>query len=105
MHLVLVDGSGFIFRAFHALPQFTRSDKLPVGCVLGLTAGFQMTIDGMGFTRRLLGYVTELALPWGMLGIGVGIVMAVSLLASLWPAATVARTQPLTLLQSGRAAT
>jgi DNA polymerase-1 len=35
MHLLLVDGSGYIFRAFHALPQFTRSDKLPVGCVLG----------------------------------------------------------------------
>lgn len=76
-----------------------------VGCVLGLIAGFQMTIDGMGFTRRLLGYVTELALPWGMLATGVGIVMAVSLLASLWPAVAVARTQPLTLLQSGRAAT
>jgi putative ABC transport system permease protein len=76
-----------------------------VGCILGLLAGLQMTIDGMGFTRRLLGYVTELHLPWGMLGIGVGIVMGVSLLASLWPAATVARTQPLTLLQSGRAAT
>jgi len=31
MHLVLVDGSGFIFRAFHALPQLTRkSDKLPI---------------------------------------------------------------------------
>ncbi len=36
MHLVLVDGSGFIFRAFHALPQLTRkSDKLPVGSVIG----------------------------------------------------------------------
>lgn len=37
MHLLLVDGSGYIFRAFHALPQFTRSDKLPVGCVLGFS--------------------------------------------------------------------
>ncbi|MDB5542686.1 MAG: polA [Devosia sp.] len=36
MHLVLVDGSGFIFRAFHALPQLTRkSDGLPVGSVIG----------------------------------------------------------------------
>ena len=36
MHLVLVDGSTFIFRAFHALPQLTRkSDGLPVGCVNG----------------------------------------------------------------------
>ncbi|OJX48053.1 DNA polymerase I [Devosia sp. 66-22] len=37
MHLVLVDGSGYIFRAFHALPPFTRSDKLPVGSVLGFS--------------------------------------------------------------------
>ncbi|MBI4922370.1 MAG: DNA polymerase I [Devosia nanyangense] len=38
MHLLLVDGSGYIFRAFHALPQLTRkSDGLPVGCVKGFT--------------------------------------------------------------------
>ena len=35
-HLILVDGSGFIFRAFHALPPLTRkSDNLPVGAVAG----------------------------------------------------------------------
>jgi DNA polymerase-1 len=34
--LYLVDGSGYIFRAFHALPQFTRkSDGLPTGAVSG----------------------------------------------------------------------
>lgn len=38
MHLLLVDGSGYIFRAFHALPQLNRkSDGLPVGCVQGFT--------------------------------------------------------------------
>ena len=26
-HLILVDGSGFIFRAFHALPPMTRLDS------------------------------------------------------------------------------
>ncbi|MEQ1902032.1 MAG: DNA polymerase I [Devosia sp.] len=36
MHLVLVDGSTFVFRAYHALPPLSRkSDGLPVGCVLG----------------------------------------------------------------------
>ena len=36
MRLYLVDGSGFIFRAFHALPPLTRkSDGLPVGAVSG----------------------------------------------------------------------
>src|SRR5215813_13684306 len=36
VRLYLVDGSGFIFRAFHALPPLTRkTDGLPVGAVSG----------------------------------------------------------------------
>ena len=35
-HLFLVDGSGYIFRAYHALPPLTRkSDGTPVGAVSG----------------------------------------------------------------------
>ncbi|THF54947.1 DNA polymerase I [Ollibium composti] len=35
-HLFLVDGSGYIFRAYHALPPLSRkSDGLPVGAVSG----------------------------------------------------------------------
>ncbi len=35
-HLFLVDGSGYIFRAYHALPPLTRkSDGLPTGAVSG----------------------------------------------------------------------
>lgn len=35
-HLFLVDGSGYIFRAYHALPPLTRkSDGLPVGALSG----------------------------------------------------------------------
>ena len=35
-HLFLVDGSGYIFRAYHALPPLTRkSDGLQVNAVLG----------------------------------------------------------------------
>jgi DNA polymerase-1 len=35
-HLYLVDGSAYIFRAYHALPPLTRkSDGLPVGAVSG----------------------------------------------------------------------
>ena len=35
-HLFLIDGSGYIFRAYHALPPLTRkSDGLPVGAVSG----------------------------------------------------------------------
>ncbi|WP_428377730.1 DNA polymerase I [Lichenicoccus sp.] len=36
-HLVLIDGSGFIFRAFHALPPMNRADGTPVNAVFGFT--------------------------------------------------------------------
>ena len=36
-HLVLIDGSGFIFRAFHALPPMSRPDGTPVNAVFGFT--------------------------------------------------------------------
>ena len=35
-HFYLIDGSGYIFRAYYALPPLTRkSDGLPVGAVSG----------------------------------------------------------------------
>ena len=34
-HVFLIDGSGFIFRAFHALPPMTRPDGTPVNAVYG----------------------------------------------------------------------
>src|SRR5215467_1826957 len=36
-HVFLVDGSGFIFRAYHALPPLTRSDGTPTSAVLGFS--------------------------------------------------------------------
>ncbi|HLI10958.1 MAG TPA: DNA polymerase I [Alphaproteobacteria bacterium] len=36
-HVYLVDGSGYIFRAFHALPPMTRPDGTPVNAVYGFT--------------------------------------------------------------------
>ncbi|MDE1896137.1 MAG: DNA polymerase I, partial [Rhodospirillales bacterium] len=35
MRLVLVDGSGFIFRAFHAIPDMQRADGVHVNAVFG----------------------------------------------------------------------
>jgi DNA polymerase-1 len=35
--LILVDGSGYIFRAFHALPPMTRPDGIHVNAVYGFT--------------------------------------------------------------------
>jgi putative ABC transport system permease protein len=75
-----------------------------VGCALGIGMGLLASKDAMGLTKFMIGYDTDLVIPWDMVGIGTGIIMAVSLLAGLWPAASLARSQPLTLLQSGRAA-
>ncbi|MBC7905766.1 MAG: DNA polymerase I, partial [Rhodospirillaceae bacterium] len=36
-HVYLVDGSGFIFRAFHAIPAMTRADGTPINAVYGFT--------------------------------------------------------------------
>jgi len=35
--LVLVDGSGYIFRAFHGLPMMNRADGTPINAVFGFT--------------------------------------------------------------------
>ena len=37
-HLYLVDGSGYIFRAYHKLPPLTNPEGTPVGAVYGFTA-------------------------------------------------------------------
>ncbi len=37
LHLVLIDASGFVFRAFHALPPMTRPDGTPVNAVFGFS--------------------------------------------------------------------
>lgn len=44
-HLYLVDGSGYIFRAFHALPPLTRPDGTQVGAVLGFINMLQRLIE------------------------------------------------------------
>lgn len=46
-HLYLVDGSSFLFRAFHALPILTRADGTPVNAVLGFTNMLMKLLDDM----------------------------------------------------------
>lgn len=45
-HVYLIDGSGFIFRAFHALPPMTRSDGTPVNAVMGFCNMIIKLLDG-----------------------------------------------------------
>ncbi|HBM57704.1 MAG TPA: DNA polymerase I [Citreicella sp.] len=45
-HLHLIDGSAFIFRAYHALPPLTRkSDGLPIGAVAGFCNMVQKYVE------------------------------------------------------------
>ncbi|MGB0684004.1 MAG: DNA polymerase I [Magnetovibrionaceae bacterium] len=46
-HFYLIDGSGFIFRAFHGLPMMTRPDGTPVNAVYGFTTMLLKLIDDM----------------------------------------------------------
>lgn len=76
-----------------------------VGAALGLSAGLLMSVNAKQLAIVIMGYDPELQIPWMIIWIGVGIVMTVTLLASLLPARHVARTEVLELLQAGRAAT
>ena len=45
--LFLVDGSGYIFRAFHALPPMTRADGTPINAVYGFCNMLMKLLDDM----------------------------------------------------------
>ena len=46
-HLYLVDGSGYIFRAYHRLPPLTNRHDEPVGAVYGYTAMLWKLADAL----------------------------------------------------------
>ena len=74
-----------------------------VGVGLGMIAGLQLSIDAHQLSRLVLGYAPPTTIPWGIITIGTAVVLMIALIASIAPAATVARTEPLELLQAGRA--
>jgi len=46
-HLYLVDGSSYIFRAYHRLPPLTNRHGMNVGAVYGYTAMLWKLADGL----------------------------------------------------------
>jgi putative ABC transport system permease protein len=76
-------------------------------CVLSLAFGTMAGYCGTGITRYVNvrgGMVTPLVIPWAKLAVGFGMTLGLCLLAALWPAFRTGRTEPLKLLQAGRAA-
>ncbi|HVT89237.1 MAG TPA: FtsX-like permease family protein [Tepidisphaeraceae bacterium] len=73
------------------------------GIILGLMSGFHLELDAHHAWGVFFGYEPPLVVPFVPILIGAATIMAVSILASLWPAAHAARSQPLTLLSAGRA--
>ena len=45
--LVLIDGSGYIFRAFHALPMMMSPEGVPVNAVFGFTKMLMKLMDDL----------------------------------------------------------
>jgi putative ABC transport system permease protein len=76
-----------------------------VGLILGLGCGATLAADVRRLGADMLGYLPPLVIPWGYIIIGAAAVMVVSVGAALWPALTISRTDPLSLLQAGRAST
>ncbi len=50
-HLLLIDGSGFIFRAYHALPPLSDPSGTPVGAVVGFMNMLGKLMEGSKHTH------------------------------------------------------
>lgn len=77
-----------------------------VACALSLAFGTMAGWCGAGISQYVSffgGLNPALVIPWQPLSIGLGATIALCLLAALWPAIRVSRTEPLQLLQAGRA--
>lgn len=77
-----------------------------VACLLSLAFGVMAGWCGTGLSRYVSffgGMATPLIIPWTKLSLGFAITLALCLAAALWPALTTGRSEPLKLLQAGRA--
>ncbi len=52
--IALIDGYGFVFRAYHSLPPLTRPDGTPVGAVYGFTNMLIKLLAGLDVTHAAI---------------------------------------------------
>ncbi|MBX7075495.1 MAG: ABC transporter permease [Pirellulales bacterium] len=77
-----------------------------VACLISLAFGVLEGWCGTGVSQYVSffgGLETPLVVPWSRLASGLGAAILLCLLAALWPAYSTSRSEPLTLLQQGRA--
>jgi putative ABC transport system permease protein len=78
-----------------------------ITCLLSLGFGILSGWCGTGISQHVSffgGLAPPLIVPWPQLSIGFGMALGLCLLAALWPAILTGRSEPLKLLQAGRAA-
>ncbi|CAN5560035.1 FtsX-like permease family protein [soil metagenome] len=89
------------------LTRLVIAEALLLGIVsiaLGFAAGMLMSLDAHQLWAVTIGYAPRFAVPWWIVSFGAAVVMLVAIGASIAPALSVAREEPLSLLQAGRAA-
>lgn len=95
-----------------ALTRLVLAEALLIGFVASvLSLGFGILIGWtcLGLVRYVSnpwfeGVATPLVIPWAVLGYGYALTFLLCIIAALWPAIRVGRTEPLQLLQGGRSA-
>ena len=78
-----------------------------VACLLSLGLGVMAGWCGTGISQYISffgGMNPPLVVPWGPIGLGLGVVLVLCALAAVWPAISIGRTHPLSLMQQGRSA-
>ena len=90
--------------------RMVLADALLIGlitCLLSLAFGIMAGWCGTGISQYVSffgGMETPLVVPWSRLTFGFAATLSLCLAAGLWPAILAGRTEPLRLLQAGRAA-
>jgi len=93
-----------------AMTRMVLAEGLLIGlvaCLLSLGFGVMAGWCGTGISQYVSffgGLNPSLVVPWSKLCFGFGITLFLCLAAALWPAIATGRTEPLKLLQAGRAA-